>query len=163
MKVFLSIIGLVIILSCNEKSKENKIDISNPEKNHIVKAKPLNYPSITIEILNKLYEECTYMDYIFNELDFSISQDNPNSIRASIKFISTSVPSEIPEGCTSMGRKFFHIDGEIVLEAEVYYSPQCAFYVFYENGKAIYANTMTKEGLNFYGNVSNTNKSQLTK
>lgn len=160
MKFILSILCLILCFSCVDKNEEHKA--VKLEKKQIIKSKQINYPSITIDILNKLYTECNYMDYIFHDLDFSISQDNPNSIKASIKFISTSVPSEIPEGCKSIGRKFFHIDGQIVLEAEVYFSTQCAFYIFYENGKATYANTMTKEGLNFYGNVSNTNKSQLT-
>ena len=39
---------------------------------------------------------------------------------------------------------------EIFLEAEMYFSPDCAYYVFLKNNKPAFANEMTTDGIAFF-------------
>lgn len=151
--------------ACKDTAIDKKSDpkVATKTNETILDAPPLDYPSIPLEIIQKLYDKSDYMDYIFNNLNFSLSQTAKNSIRSSVAFISTDVPSSIPDGCKSIGRKFFHINGEIVLEAELYFSSNCAFYIFYVDNKPTYANVLTKAGINFYNNIINQGKQQEQK
>jgi len=156
-KFALFILTLAILTSCNDKKTSKNIPQDTITKVEQITQEslgtPINYPSIPRALVERLYKDCSYMDYIFFELDFSMSQDNPNSLKGSIAFISTDVPNSIPVGCKSIGRKFFHVEGNIIIEAEIYLSDNCSFYVFYQDEKPIYANKMTQEGVNFYNNI----------
>lgn len=112
-------------------------------------------PGVPEEVMLKLVNECTYVDYIFRELPFSLSQDEPPSIKQNILFIDYKRPlGRIPKSCKPDGRKFFQIKGEIVYDVDVYLLNNCTFYVFVDkDNKPIYANYMTQEGLNFYNNI----------
>ena len=158
-KLYTIFLMLLVIgqISCNNKEIKKSQKLNTAPK---IEGQAISYPSLPMATVEKLYKECTYMDYIFDNLNFSISQDKQSSIRASIGFISTEPPENIPTGCKSIGRKFFHINGEIVLEADVYFSNNCSFYIFFENGKPKYANKMTTEGLNFYNNIIKTGQQQ---
>ena len=107
-------------------------------------------PSVPQELMLKLYDECTYLDYIFHDLPFSMSQDETSSIRANLNYISTTPLGSIPSGCKPIGRQFFHIGGDIVAEANVYFSKECKFYVFVDGETPLYANVMSQEGENFF-------------
>ena len=152
-----------ILFSCKNEST-NQESISNVSKEiqeatnsnkSVAGATNISYPSLTNEIVENIAQNCDYIDYIFYDLPISISQDNKQAIISNINFISKIVPSSIPNACKSMGRKFFHIDGEIILEADVYLNTleDCYFYVFYENGKKTYANKISSDGVKFYLNV----------
>ena len=47
----------------------------------------------------------------------------------------------------------FHIGGDIVSEANVYYSDGCKFYVFVDGEKPLYANMMSPEGDKFFSSM----------
>ncbi len=166
MRKLLLLLLILSVWSCkNNDTKTDKTEqviqkVVSPQEE---KAKPLSYPSIPKEIIVNLYENSEYMDYIFHDLNFSISQDSRSSIRSSLAFISKETPKEIGAGCKSLGRKFFHVNGEIVLEAEVYFTNTCAFYIFFVDGKPTYANKMTQEGLNFYANIIKAGQKQEQK
>ncbi len=109
--------------------------------------------SIPQATVMKMWEECTYIDYIFHHLPFSMSQDEQSSIRANLGYISTEPQAFLPAKCKPMARQFFQVNGEIVLEADVYLSKPCKFYVFVENEKPVYANKMTPAGEQFFQNM----------
>jgi len=69
--------------------------------------------------------------------------------------ISVGSPINWSPGCESLGREFFHVEGEIVMEAELYFTEDgsCRAYIFYENGKPAYANAVSDAGINFYSNL----------
>ena len=62
-------------------------------------------------------------------------------------------PASIKSSCKADGRIFFMANGETLLEADIFLAPDCACYLFYEDGKHAYANHMTEPGLRFYTNV----------
>ncbi|MCE2790637.1 MAG: hypothetical protein LW630_12095 [Saprospiraceae bacterium] len=112
-------------------------------------------PSVPSEILNQLMDECTGIDYVFNELPFSLSFQEEPGIDQNIAFIDPYVPvGLIPPGCKPLARKLFLIKGEIAYEADVYYSGKCQFYVFIgKDKKPQYANGMTRAGIEYYKQV----------
>lgn len=109
--------------------------------------------SIPKDIVMNLWDKCTYIDYIFHSLPFSMSQDEQESIRANLNYIATIPQTNIPTDCKPIARQMFHIGGDIVLECDVYLSETCQFYVFVENEKPIYANKMTPDGLKFFSTM----------
>ncbi len=110
------------------------------------------YPSIAGETVKMLWDKCDYIDFVFYYLNFSMSQKVQNSIRATIAQISTTVP-EIDPNCQPIGRIFFQSDGVNIMEADIFYSNGCAYYIFYEDGKYAYANRMLPTGEKFYDNI----------
>jgi len=104
--------------------------------------------------MRKLRNFCTYVDYIFNELPFSISQDDKSSIMANLTLIGDQSPDPISiSNCAPIGREFFHVDGEIVYEADIYFSDGCYAYVFIKEDKPVYANSISDQGIMFYNNL----------
>lgn len=119
-------------------------------------AKGPEIPGVTEAVMQRLLDECTYVDYIFHKLPFSLSQSEDPSIDQNILFIDYNRPlKHIPEGCAPIGRKFFLIKGESAYDVDIYLSNQCKFYVFVDKAnKPVYANYMTEEGVKFYANVA---------
>ena len=161
--IFLVTLFSAILFSCKSESTNQgsnskdstETQVAMNSNKPVLAATDINYPSLTNDIIKNLAENCDYIDYIFYDLPISISQDNKQAIISNLNFLSRNVPSSIPNACKPMGRKFFHIDGEIILEADVYLNKEegCFLYVFYENGKKTYANKISSDGVNFYSNV----------
>jgi hypothetical protein len=115
--------------------------------------KPNNLPKLPEQEYSRLYEECDFIDYIFFDLPFSLSQNEKPSIQQNVLFISKDEVNGIPTGCKAMARKFFKIKGNIVLEADVFMDGKCNYFLFYKDGKATYLNKMNQAGINFYNNL----------
>jgi hypothetical protein len=111
-------------------------------------------PIMPIQQQSYLFENVEMIDYIFNDLPFSLSQTEKPSIQAKIAGISQ---EPVTEGnCKAMARVFFQVRGEIVSEADLFFSPpDCQHYIFYEDGKAIYANKMGPSNIQFYSQFLN--------
>ena len=149
-RIFILSILVFVFTQCNTKEQPSQKVKSESQAGQQVKASGPQIPSIPKEIMIKLYNECDYTDYIFHDLPFSMSQDEPGSIRANLNYISVQPLGQIPDGCKAMGRQFFHINGEIVHEANVYYNENCKFYVFVDGEKPLYANMMSTDGIQFF-------------
>ena len=144
--------GLLMNTGCKPDNKnssstaqvQNDVDMSSPE-----------IPGVPEEVMLRLVNECTFIDYIFSKLPFSLSQDEPPSIRQNILFIDYKKPvGRIPKHCKPDGRKFFQIKGEIVYDVDVYILNGCNFYVFVDKkNKPMYASYITEEGMTFYNNT----------
>lgn len=144
-------IGVMLILSCNSDQKKSATTAVTTE-NAASKFKLPSFPQAEME---RLFQEATFIDYIFYDLPFSISQDNQPSIHANLKLISSGVLDNLPKNCKPIGREFFQINGEIVHEADLYFSDSCYGYVFLKDEKPIYANKLTEAGMKFYTNIIN--------
>lgn len=110
------------------------------------------YPSIPVEKVKMLWDNCDYVDFVFYYLNFSMSQKVQNSIRQTIAHISSDVP-QINPNCQPIGRIFFQSEGQNISEADIFYSNGCSYYIFYEDGKYAYANKMLPQGTQFYDNI----------
>lgn len=111
------------------------------------------YPVLPAELHQKLYNQVDYLDFIFHDFPFSMSQKEKPSIQLNVSYIDKAPVMSIPQNCKAIARQFYQIEGEIILEADVYYGDNCNFYVFHENGKASYANMMSQNGVGFFQNI----------
>jgi len=147
-------IGVMLVLSCNSDDKKKSATATTTQESTKTGSK-FKLPSLPQTEMERLFREATFIDYIFYDLPFSISQDNQTSIHANLKLISSGVLDNLPENCKPIGREFFQINGEIVHEADLYFSDGCYGYVFLKDEKPIYANKLTEEGMKFYTNIIN--------
>lgn len=139
------IIGLLV--ACN-KEKGNPSSITNNTPK--TQSNAQSFKSIPQAIVMEIWNEADLLDYIFHELPFSMSQDQQASIRTNVTYISQEAQMTIPAGCKPIGRQFFAKQGDIFLEADIYFNDQCQFYVFFIDGKPTYANKMAPEGVQFF-------------
>jgi hypothetical protein len=148
--IFLAIVSIAIV-SC----KKEKAAVVTP-------AAPVNLgpeiPGLPADIYAKLMSEVTFIDYIFHDLPFSLSQDDEQSVKQNIAFIDLNSPMKhIPANCKPFARKFLKKGGTELYHVDVYLSPACQCYVFvdYANkNKPLYANKMTPEGVQYYARVA---------
>ena len=150
-KLLLGLALVSFIVSCKSDSKKaapeaEKVQSTNTTKFGDVEALPQ-------EILKKLFDEATYIDYIFYDLPFSVSQDDKPSIHSNLNLISPEKMGPIQSTCKALGREFFHIGGDIEIEAEIYFEEGCYGYAFYKGNKLMYANKISAAGMKFYGNM----------
>jgi hypothetical protein len=150
----LFILILLIQIGCKNESKkpttsENPVEVKE-------EATGPEIPGLPQDVMVKLLNECTSIDYIFHVLPFSLSQNEDPSIDQNVSFIDINKPlGRIPARCKKAdGRKFYLIKGQPAYDADVYITNNCKFYVFVDkNNKPIYANEMTQAGVNFYDNI----------
>jgi len=123
-------------------------------------------PSIELSVLENLWENCDFIDYVYYELPISASLDNQNSIRSSIQHIAEQPAGKI-NGCKAIGRVFYQIEGENVLQGDIYFSRGCTYFLWLDNkGKYFAGNLMMDSALKFFasniqaamGKVSSPNK-----
>lgn len=105
------------------------------------------------DIKQNLIEKCDYIDYTFYNFDFSMSQADPNAVKSNIALLSDEVQTTIPAGCKPIGRKYYHINGEIVVEAELYFSENCVFYIYKDDNTTLFGNKLSPAAVNFYNNI----------
>jgi hypothetical protein len=144
--ILLLLVPLGFLTACGSGATESREDSPGIETGEI------SYPSIPDSTMQMLWDHSDYVDYIFYQLDFSISQDNQNDIRQSLLHISRSTP-RIDPSCRPVGRLFYQVEGENVVDAEIFFGPGCHYYIFFENGEKRYANAMTPAGIQFYERV----------
>lgn len=109
-------------------------------------------PSISFTEMKELYEECDFIDFIFYNVDFSMSINNKSNIQRTVSFVSTDV-AKLNTACKAMGRVFFQRNGELLVEADMYHDAQCHYFVFYKDGKPAYANYITPQGQAYFQKV----------
>lgn len=115
-------------------------------------ASAASYPSIPVDSVVKLLENTDAIDFVFYEQDFSMNQTEPSSIRTTISHIATEAP-DINPNCQAVGSLFFFSQGKQLAQAELYFRPECLYYVWLFDGKRRFANKMTANGLQFYQRV----------
>jgi len=150
MKILVVLVICFSVFSC--KSDSNTASQKQSEPVAAQKAQAPEFERIPDETIMRLWNECTLIDYIFHDLPFSMNQGEQASIRTNLTYIDGNVQANIPAGCKPMARQFYQIEGEIVYEADVYYSDNCKFYVFYDGDKK-YANKMSNDGMQFFNTM----------
>lgn len=111
------------------------------------------YPVLPAELHQQLFDQVDYLDFIFHNYPFSMSQSEKPSIQTNISYIGREPVYEIPQTCKPIARQFYQIRGEIILESDVYYSEGCYFYVFIKDNQPLYACKMTENGIGFFGDI----------
>ncbi|MGK0366020.1 MAG: hypothetical protein ACI85O_003090 [Saprospiraceae bacterium] len=107
-------------------------------------------PSIDISVLENLWENCDFVDYVYYELPISASLDNKNSIQSSIQHIAEQPAAKI-NGCKAIGRVFYQIEGENVLQGDIYFSRGCTYFLWLDDkGKYFAGNVMMDSALKFF-------------
>lgn len=139
--------GLFLIASCGD----NKITKGeNLEKNAAAKTTAL--PSISFEDMKVIYETCDFVDFIFYDVDFSMSIKDKKNIQRTLSFATPTV-AKLNPACKAMGRVFFQRNGEVLTEADMYLGKGCNYFVFHKDGKPAYANTLSPQGQAYFAEV----------
>lgn len=105
---------------------------------------------ITAEIVTLIVDSCSHVDMLFNNYPVSMSQNEKNSIISDLTYISTDAITEIPGDCKPIGRKVYNGNGEVLIEADLYFSEGCYFMVFIKDEQALFGNKMNQQGIAFY-------------
>ncbi|PHN03402.1 hypothetical protein [Flavilitoribacter nigricans] len=112
----------------------------------------LTYPSLPIAKMQELYDSVDYIDFVFYYANFSMNQANDSSIKATLAHVSNEVPT-VYSSCQPIGSLFFQSQGKELMQAELYFSDKCVYYIWLVNGQRTYANKMTPAGFQFYQQV----------
>ena len=108
---------------------------------------------ITPDMTDLLLKNADHIDYMFTDIPLSMNQDGESSIYQDIRFLSNNALEGVITGCKPMARKIYLGNGEILTEADLYFSNGCLFQVFLDNEKPIYGNYLSQEGLTFYADL----------
>ncbi len=110
------------------------------------------FPGLPIETLRILVAECDRIDYVMYNPPFSMSNDGRNNALGALQHISEALPAHNP-ATPATGHVFYQAKGETLLEADLYFGPAGNYFVFYEDGKPAFANTMSESGTTFFTSV----------
>lgn len=152
----LPLLLLAVFCTCAPSPKEAE---TTPPATPAPAAGTITYPSIDFDRLAYLYTNSTYMDATFYNLPISINQSELVQIQQTLAGIAEE-PVQLAQSCQPSGHIWFQVDGKNVEEADIYFSPGCIGYVWYDNGKPAYSNTMTEGGIGFYNNIINSLQQQ---
>ncbi len=150
------------LFSCSngENKIETNVNSSSEDKNE-PKTAPATQapdqvylPSISLDEVQILWDNCNQVDYIYYELPISTSLNDQYSIQQGLRHISEApVPLSFKKRCKAISRVFYKNEGEDLIEAEIYFSPGCSFFVFFKEGKPAYSNLMTEAGVMHFNDI----------
>ncbi|WP_235296732.1 hypothetical protein [Portibacter marinus] len=155
MRFVINLLLIGCLLACNN-SGERSSSLEGASASASDQSKSANVtppPAIPTEILLDVYENCDYIDFIFPNLPFSISQEDKSSIQQTMRHINNVQPSNYNPDCPYFAQQIFQENGEIVLDAKIFFEPTCTYYLFYENGLPVYSASFTNEGIEFYRKI----------
>ncbi len=119
-------------------------------------------PSISFEEMKEIHEQCDFIDFIFYKFDFSMSVNARTNVQKIVGFVTPNIPALNPE-CQPTGRIFFQKNGELMIEADMYFDDVCQYFVFYKDGKQVYANDMAPQGKAYFKQVFSRVQVEATK
>lgn len=160
MMKYLGWISLLALLamSCGDSAESTDTESETADTNDSTAAQASagerKYPSVPLDTLTMLYEQCDYIDYVFYYTNFSVNQSDPQAIRSALSHIAEEAPA-IKPSCQPVGRLFYQVEGENRLVADLYFDREagCVYYIFLEDGKPAYANKLMPAGINFMSNL----------
>lgn len=110
---------------------------------------------ITAAQLQDLIAKVDYVDFLFYNMDISVSQNDKASINQSIAFLSTT-PKPSGMNCPSIGRMSLQSQGKIILEADIHQlGTNCGYFTIIENKAAKGSCLMSAEGMKFLTTLIN--------
>lgn len=147
---FATIISFVFCSCTGDSAPADKPKVTTtPAVKPLGKLVSNTLPSISEEIMQNMWNTCTNIDFLFYNYSFSMNQTEAPSIKNTLTYISTSVPPQLDDGCSPVGRIFFVANGEGLTEAEFYLGTICNYFIFFKDGKPVAANMMTPKGEEF--------------
>ena len=159
-RILILMLPLFLVFSCNNKTENKSNDRDNSKANTAIKKKNTKpeevtrYRPLPKHIYDQIYKYADYLDVMFEDLDFSMSQDNNASIRSFLSNINIRRTPAVKSSCKPMGHVVFLKKGNPIIEADFFHSPGCYYFLFFdEMGKPIFANSMTDSGINFFENI----------
>ncbi|MDQ3141006.1 MAG: hypothetical protein M3Q56_02040 [Bacteroidota bacterium] len=144
MKIWFAILMAFCSVGCKQNSTSNS---TGPKST--MDASPL--PAETISELNK---NCTSIDLISlkKEVNVSMNFDNPQAVQYVVSFI-TDEKGIVAPGSKPEGRVSFQKNGEIVYDADLYYSDGSNAMVWVDmQAKVLNMNKISPEGIDFFKN-----------
>ena len=152
-KLFVAILT-ISSMACQPKEKSISPEPeTSPQETVSPKPQITSLPAL---VFQEIYEESDYMDVIFQNLPFSISQEENTSIRQMLRHVDNRPPETLNNNCLLFAQQMFQKGGEIIAEAEIYHDPGCYYYVFTYKGQ-VYINAMTETGIGFYNDLKKGN------
>lgn len=150
--VFIGVLSLSIWACTSAPKQDAAVETTTAEAQTNTPAQPAQLPSVPKERMLMLWDSCDYVDVVFYQLNFSLSQNTQASIRSMINNISDATV-EIKSDCPAIGRIFFQVDGRNEMECDLFFDDKCQYVIFYEDGKQAYANPLSKQGFKFFSNI----------
>ena len=140
-----------LLFSCNNEKPANQPNDGQAAQTEQPPAaeQPQPLPSVPLELLQRIYAECTGVDIIYHDYPFTASLTEKAAIQNVVRHVAET-PAPIKPGCKPAGIITYQIDGDIVLRSDFYFATNCTFFVFWDKDKNKYANYMTQEGVNFF-------------
>ncbi len=147
---------LVFVLSCNSSENKNETtsEVKETQTNPPQTQQEIYLPSISLEEMESLWNNCNQADFTYYQLPISTSLSDKYSIQQSFKHVSdTPVPLDMKNRCFAIARVFYKKDGDDLMDAEIYFSQGCSFFVFFKDGKPAYSNLMTNAGVKHFDQI----------
>jgi|GEM_PF-851599 len=154
MKIKLLLVVLLIpgILTTGCRNKKTSDSSGETKSTSSSAGTEASLPFLSSQDVNTLYSQAEKADIIFYQLPISVSQDDPGSAKNSVLYIVPASPN-ITSQCEPVGRLSWNSNGVIVREADFYIGEGCNHFVFIENGKPVYKNAMSPEGVQFFQTI----------
>lgn len=146
-----TLIAMIFLCGCQAEKTDNGTEEDSGNANTTeAAAEPL--PPLPQNIRDSLFVHCDYVDMIFYDKPISASQSEKNTVRSVVYFPSLD-PATPKADCKPTGRLSYMIEGQIACEADFYFTDACKYFLFIEDGKVVYGNTMTPNAINFFQNI----------
>jgi hypothetical protein len=147
---------MILSVSCQNSGKPDKSEDKSTNKTVSNSLKrPLKLPPVPNNRLKRIYDEATQLDYIFFELPISMNMDNTEAIRSSLIHFDTEGVTLTKDCMENQGTLLYDKNGEILEEVNFYFSKNCKFFVWLENGKPTYGNMMNQDAVDFFMRLYN--------
>ena len=150
--VFL-LFATLVLLACNGKDRapKNEEEVVKMKVEEVPAAENVGLPMIPNALMQVLIDSTDYVDYLFYDMDFSMSMDNKQGVMYSLAKIGEK-PAPLNATCKPIGRIFYQIKGRNAAEADLYFSKGCTYLVFMKENSPVYANSMSEVGKTFLNN-----------
>ncbi len=146
--IFLGITLITCLIACKSEGDKASDATSTAKQEQAT----TSLESIPGEAMRDLWENCTAIDVIFYQTNFSISQDEQAAIRNTLGYFLPSPITHNPN-CKPIGRLTFIADGEIRQEADIYNTQGCQYFIWIKDNKPAYINPMAPQGVTFLEQV----------
>lgn len=122
-------------------------------KKEIITAKPTvlqaELPQLPAEWFQHLWDSCTLVDYTYFTMPITMSLDRQASVRSSLRHIGVGKVVRKAE-CKLFAKVFYQVKGQIVLDADMFFSDNgCSYVIYNVGGKPTFANPISTEGVQF--------------
>lgn len=142
---------LVFLANCKNPGAD-VVEAALPEGQLIV-PEGFSKEGINRETMELLLNNGDHIDYIFTSIPLSMNQDGRNAMMQDLRFVSNKVMTGVPQSCAPLARKIYLGNGEILMEADIYFSEGCLFQIYIKDEKPLFGNLLSQEGITFYKNL----------